>query len=137
MSQSRRVAIVAAARTPFCKAGGVLKDLNAVDLGKVAARETLLQAGVRPDQVDQLIFGIVSSPVAAPNIAREIGLAAGFPTDIPAYTVSQACISANRALTNGADQIMLGHADVVLTGGVETISDVPILYGKSFRDALF
>jgi acetyl-CoA acyltransferase len=133
----RRVAVVAAARTPFCKAGGSFKDVDAVDLGEVAAREALLQAGAKPSEVDQLIFGIVSSPVAAPNIAREIGLAAGFPTEIPAYTVSQACISANRAMTNAADQISLGHADVILAGGVETISDVPILYGKSFRDALF
>lgn len=136
-SDERRVAVVAAARTPFCKAGGELKDAHAVKLGEVAARETLLQAGVRPEQVDQIIFGIVSSPVAAPNVAREIGLAAGFPTDIQAYTVSQACISANRAITNGADQIALGYADIILAGGVETISDVPIQYGKSFRDALF
>ncbi len=133
----RRVAVVATARTPFCKAGGAFRNVNAVTLGSVAAQEALLQAGVRPEQVDQLVFGIVSSPVAAPNIAREIGLAAGFPTEIPAYTVSQACISANRAVTNAADQIALGYADIILAGGVETISDVPILYGKSFRDALF
>jgi acetyl-CoA acetyltransferase family protein len=135
--KQRRVAIVAAARTPFCKAGGAFKDANAVDLGEVAARETLLAAGVRPERVDQLIFGIVSSPVSAPNVAREIGLASEIPTSVPAYTVSQACISANRAVTNAADQIALGRADVILAGGVETISDVPIQYGKSFRDALF
>lgn len=136
-NKQRRVAVVAAARTPFCKAGGAFKDVDAVGLGVVAARETLLSAGVRPEQVDQLIFGIVSSPVAAPNVAREIGLASEIPTSVPAYTVSQACISANRAVTNAADQITLGRADVILAGGVETISDVPIQYGKSFRDALF
>jgi acetyl-CoA acyltransferase len=137
VTSERRVVVVSAVRTPFCRAGGRFKSVHAVALGSVAARETVLAAGLRPERVDQIVFGMVSTPVAAPNIAREIGLAAGFPTAIPASTVSQACISANRALTDAADRIALGRADVVLAGGVETISDVPIQYGKSFRDALF
>jgi acetyl-CoA acyltransferase len=133
----RKVVVVAGTRTPFCKAGGKLRSQNAVQLGAATARQTVLEAGVRPEEIDQIIFGIVTSPVNAPNVAREIGLAAGLPIEIPGYSVSQACISANRAVTNAADQIALGRADVILAGGVETISDVPIQYGKSVRDALF
>lgn len=133
----RRVAVIAGARTPFCKAGGALIRRSAVQLGAVAARETMLRAGIRPERVEQIIFGIVSAPVGAPNIAREIGLEAAFPTGVPAYTVSRACISANQAITSAADQIALGINDVVLAGGAESLSDVPILYGRKFRDALF
>lgn len=133
----RNVAVIAGARTPFCKAGGAFIRRSAVQLGAVAARETMLRAGIRPERVDQIIFGIVSAPVGAPNIAREIGLEAAFPVGIPAYTVSQACISSNHSITSAADQIALGKADVILAGGAETLSDVPILYGRKFRDALF
>lgn len=136
-SSIRRVAVLAGARTPFCKAGGALIRRSAVQLGAVAARETMLRAGIRPERVEQIIFGIVSAPVGAPNIAREIGLEAAFPTSVPAYTVSRACISANQAITSAADQIALGVCDVVLAGGAESLSDVPILYGRKFRDALF
>ncbi len=132
----RRVAVVAGARTPFCRAGTDLSRVGASQLGAVAVREALLRAGIRGEEVDHLIFGMVSVPVAAPNVAREVGLESGLPPEVPAYTVSQACISANRAITSGADQIVLGHADVVVAGGVETLSDVQILYGRRFRDAL-
>jgi acetyl-CoA acyltransferase len=135
--KGRRVAILGGVRTPFCRAGGQLGGRSPIDLGVVAARETMLASGIRPGELDQMIFGIVSAPVGAPNIAREIALAAGFPESVHAYTVSQACISANRAITNAADQIALGRADLVLAGGAETLSDVPILYGRRFRDALF
>jgi len=133
----RSVAVIAGARTPFCKAGGAFIRRSAVQLGAVAARETMLRAGIRPDRVDQIIFGIVSAPVGAPNIAREIGLEAAFPASVPAYTVSRACVSSNQALTNAADQIALGKSDVILAGGAEVLSDVPILFGRKFRDALF
>ena len=133
----RSVAVIAGARTPFCKAGGAFIRRSAVQLGAVAARETMLRAGIRPDRVEQIIFGIVSAPVGAPNIAREISLEAAFPASVPSYTISRACISSNQALTSAADQIALGKADVILAGGAEVLSDVPILFGRKFRDALF
>lgn len=133
----RNVAVIAGARTPFCKAGGAFIRRSAVQLGAVAARETMLRAGIRPDRVEQIIFGIVSAPVGAPNIAREIGLEAAFPASVPAYTISRACISSNQSVTSAADQIALGRSDVILAGGAEVLSDVPILYGRKFRDALF
>ncbi len=133
----RNVVVVGGARTPFCKAGGQLIRSSAVALGVVAVREALLRAQIRPSRVQQVIFGIVSPPVGAPNIAREIGLAAALPTSAPAYTISRACISSNQALTSGAEAIALGKADLVVTGGAEVLSDVPIQYGRRFRDALF
>lgn len=132
----RNVAVVAGVRTPFCKAGGAFLRRSAVELGAVAAREAVLSLGIRPDRLDQVIFGIVSGPVGAPNIAREIVLEAAFPASLPAYTLTRACISANQAVTNAADQIALGKSDVILAGGAEVLSDVPILFGRRFRDAL-
>jgi acetyl-CoA acyltransferase len=136
-SQIRNVAVVAGARTPFCKAGGQLSKSSAVQLGVAASREALLRAQIRPEKIDQVIFGIVSPPVGAPNIGREIALAAAFPTSVPGYTISRACISSNQAVTSAADSIALGKADVILAGGCEVLSDVPIQYGRRFRDALF
>ncbi|MCY1063052.1 acetyl-CoA C-acyltransferase [Nannocystis sp. SCPEA4] len=133
----RKVAVVAGARTPFCKAGGQLVRSSAVQLGVAAARETLMRAQIRPERVQQIIFGIVSPPVGAPNIAREIALAGAFPTGVPGYTISMACISSNQAITSAAEAIALGKADVILAGGAEVLSDVPIQYGRRFRDALF
>ncbi|MEZ4453897.1 MAG: acetyl-CoA C-acyltransferase [Nannocystaceae bacterium] len=134
---TRRVAVIGGAVLPFCKAGGACVRRSALELGAAAAREAALRLGLLPSRIDQLIFGIVSAPVGAPNIAREIGLQAGFPAGIPAYTVTRACVSANQAVTNAADQIALGRADVIVAGGAEVLSDVPILYGRRFRDALF
>ena len=133
----RRVAVVATARTPFCKASTSLREISAAQLGAAAAREAVLRAGMRPESIDQLIFGMVSVPVGAPNVAREVVLEAGFPARIPAYTISRACISANQAVTSAADQIALGQCDVVVAGGVESLSDVPILFSRPVRDALF
>jgi acetyl-CoA acyltransferase len=133
----RSVAVIGGARSPFCKAGGALSRRSAAELGAIAAREALMRLGIRPERIDQAIFGVVSAPVGAPNVAREIVLQAGFPAGLAAYTVSRACVSANQAVTNAADQIALGRADVVLAGGVEVLSDVPILFGRRFRDALF
>src|SRR5690606_20694962 len=83
------------------------------------------------------IFGTVSPPVGAPNIAREIALGAAFPTSVPGFTISQACISSNQAITTAAEAIALGKANVILAGGAEVLSDVPIQFGRRFRDALF
>jgi acetyl-CoA acyltransferase len=99
-------------------------------------REAVLRGGLRPEAVEQIIYGMVSLPVGAPNVAREAALQAGLPPTVPATTVSRACISANQAIAYGADQLRLGQARVVLVGGVETLSDVPILLGRGLRDAI-
>src|SRR5690606_15500722 len=84
----------------------------------------------------ELVYGVVVPSIDAPNVAREVGLAAGIPPTKPAFTVSRACASANQAITSAADQIARGHADVMIAGGVEVLSDVPMLLSKKLRDSL-
>jgi acetyl-CoA acyltransferase len=132
----RRVAIVGGVRTPFAKAGTVLKDISAIELGKIAVRELLHRTGVEPADVNLLAFGTVIPSVIAPNIAREVALMPQLPKGVQAWSVARACASANQAITDAADQIALGHAEVAIAGGAESLSDVPILHSRGFSDAL-
>lgn len=132
----RRVAVVEGVRTPFAKAGTVFKDMSAIQLGTITVRELIARAELDPAQVDQLVYGTVVPSVAEPNIAREVTLRSGLPPSVPAFTVARACASANQAITSGAESIGMGYADVVVAGGAEVLSDVPILFGKKMRDAL-
>jgi acetyl-CoA acyltransferase len=132
----RRVAIVEGVRTPFVKSGTVFKNMTSVDLGILAVRELLARADLHPNEVDELVYGTVVHSVQAPNIAREVGLGAGLPPQVPAFTVARACASANQAITSAAESIARGYADVVVAGGAESLTDIPILYSKPLRDAL-
>jgi len=98
--------------------------------------ELVQRTNLQGESVDALIFGTVVHSVLAPNIAREVSLIPHLPKGVQAYTVSRACASANQAITDGADQIALGHADVVIAGGAESLSNVPILHSSGFSDAL-
>lgn len=132
----RRVAIVAGCRTPFCKAGTDLKYVRAVDLARHAARELIERTNLNPRAVNEVIFGqVVASPLV-PNVAREVSLLPQFPREIPAYTVNRACASSNQAVTAAHDQIAFGHADIILAGGVESLSDIPILASRRLADIL-
>src|SRR5690348_201487 len=135
-SNGRRVAIVAGCRTPFCKSGTVLKDVRAVDLARHAARELIERTNLDPTVVNEVIFGqVVASPLV-PNVAREVSLLPQLPKEVPAYSLNRACASAGQAVSNAADQIALGHADVILAGGVESLSDIPILASRRLADIL-
>ncbi len=123
-----RAAIIGGRRTPFVKAGTAFADLDVLDLGLAAAVEVLEQSDLDPGEVDQIIFGNVSRPVKYHNLAREVGLAAGIPRSAPAFTVGMACASACQAATSAVDLIERGYADVVLTGGAESLSNAPIQY---------
>jgi acetyl-CoA acyltransferase len=132
----RRVAVVAGCRTPFCKAGTVLKDVPAVDLARGVARELLERTNLDGAAVDAVIFGqVVPSPLV-PNVAREVSLLPQFPKETPAYSLNRACASAAQAVANGHDEIALGRAAVVLAGGVESLSDIPILASRRLADIL-
>ncbi len=132
----RRVAIVAGCRTPFCKAGTDLKDVRAVDLARHAARELIERTNLNPRAVNEVIFGqVVASPLV-PNVARDVSLLPQFPKEIPAYTVNRACASSTQSVTAAHDQIAFGHADVILAGGVESLSDVPILVSRRLAGIL-
>ncbi len=132
----RRVAIVAGVRTPFAKSGTVLKDISAIDLGRHCVAELIQRTSVEGDAVDLLVFGTVVPSVLAPNIAREVSLIPHLPKGVQAHTVGRACASANQAITDAADQIVLGHADIAIAGGAESLSNVPILHSRGFADAL-
>jgi acetyl-CoA acyltransferase len=132
----RRAVVVAGLRTPFAKAGTVLKDTTAAELARHCTRELLYRTELRGDEVDEVIYGQVVPSPQVPNVAREISLLPQFPRTIPAYTLNRACASGAQAITNAADQIHAGHADVVLAGGVEVLSDVPILHTRRFAEIL-
>jgi len=132
----RRVAIVAGVRTPFARSGTAFKGLSAIDLGRLCVAELLQRTALDGALVDALVYGTVVPNVLAPNIAREVSLIPHLPRGVDAWSVSRACASANQAITNGADQIALGHADVVIAGGAESLSTVPILHSRGFADAL-
>ena len=132
----RRVAIVAGVRTPFTKAGTAFKSIAAIDLGKLCVAELLQRTNLDGKEVQALVFGTVIPSVVAPNIAREVSLLPLLPKGINAYTVSRACASANQAITDAADQIALGHLDVAIAGGSESLSNIPILHAQGFAEAL-
>src|SRR5437762_5639811 len=135
-TNGRRVAVVAGVRTPFAKAGTALKDFTAIDLGKLAVAELVQRANLDGKNVEAIVYGTVVPAVIAPNIAREVSLMPMLPRACEAYTVSRACASANQAITDGADQILLGHHDVVIAGGAESLSNVPILHSRSMSEKL-
>ena len=132
----RRVAIVAGCRTPFAKAGTVFKDLSAVELARLATRELLVRTEIAPAEIDEVVFGQVIPSVLAPNVAREVSLLPQLPKDIPAYSLNRACSSSGQTVAAAHDQIVLGHADVVVAGGTESLSDVPILHSRRFAELL-
>lgn len=136
LANGRRVAIVAGCRTPFCRAGSTFNEVSAVDLARHAAVELLARAELVGSHVDLVVMGqVVQSPLA-PNLAREVALLPQLSKETPAFSVGEACASANQAITDAADQIALGHADVAIAGGAESLSNVPILLGKRLSDTL-
>ena len=130
-----KTAIVAGSRTPFARSGSVFADLSAIDLGKSAVRDALARSGLSGDRVDHLVYGTVVHDTRSPNIAREVGLAV-LPKHVPAVSVSRACTSANQAITDGAEMIEVGHADVVIAGGAESLSRIPITVSEALAKSL-
>ncbi|HEV2233514.1 MAG TPA: acetyl-CoA C-acetyltransferase [Terriglobia bacterium] len=119
------VFILGAVRTAIGKFGGTLRDFSAPELGAVAAWAALEQAGVAPEEVHEVIFGHARQAGNGPNPARQIGVRAGIPVEVPAYTVNKACASGLKAIVLGYQEIVLGNAEVVMVGGAEAMSRVP------------
>src|SRR5438105_2627048 len=136
VANGRRVAVIAGCRTPFCRSGTVLKDARAVDLARFVARELLERTNLDGADVNAVIFGQVVASALVPNVAREVSLLPQFPKEIPAYSLNRACASSGQAVANAHDEIVSGHADVVLAGGVESLSDIPILASRRLADIL-
>jgi len=105
-------------------------------LNHVATRGLLVKTAIDPKMIDYILYGTVIQETRTSNIAREAAINSGFPVSVPAHTVTMACISANQALTTGAEKILAGKADVILCGGCETFSDVPIRFSRPIRERM-
>ena len=127
-ADERQVVVAGAVRTPIGRFGGKLRTLSAVELGAAAAKAALERAGLTADQVDQAILGHARQAGCGPNPARQVAIRAGLPVDRPAFTVNQACLSGMQAMMAAARAIRLGEAEVVLVGGMESMSRVPYLF---------
>ncbi len=123
----RDVVILSAARTPIGRYGGSLKDIHPAELGAVAARAAIQRAGIAASDVDEVTIGHGRQAGSGPNPARQVGHRAGIPHRAPAQTINKACASSLEAIAAGARSIMLGDADVVLAGGIESMSRMPYL----------
>lgn len=132
----RTVVVVGGCRTPFLRSGTGYTDLMAYELGAMALSGLLQRYRIDPAVVDRVLLGTVLGEPRTTNLAREAALACGIPPSCPAFTVTAACASSNVAIQNGVEAIACGAADVVIAGGAETLSDVPIRFGHEVRKRL-
>ncbi len=121
----REVVIVSAVRTAQGRIGGILRDIQPDDLAKVVIAAAIERAGIEPAEVDEVIMGQAKQSADAANLARVASLKAGLPIEVPAYTVMRQCGSGLQAVNNAAQAIMCGLADIVVAGGVESMSNAP------------
>ena len=117
--------VVNCCRTAIGSFGGSLKDTPAADLGALVIKEALNRAGVKPEQVDEVMFGCVLTAGLGQNVARQASLKAGIPTSVPAYAVNMVCGSGMKSMIEGARTILAGDADIVVAGGTENMSAAP------------
>ncbi|MBR2560553.1 MAG: acetyl-CoA C-acetyltransferase [Eubacterium sp.] len=127
MDKADNVVIVSAARTPFGKFGGGLKSLKATELGGLAIKEALNRAGIKGEQVDEVIYGTVLAAGQGQVPARQASLCAGIPVEVPCLTINKVCGSALKAVSLGAQIIRSGDADIIVAGGMESMSNAPYL----------
>lgn len=137
----REVVITGANRTAIGSFGGTLASIPAVELGTAVVQEAIKRSGIAPDDIDELIMGQVLQSGCGPNTARQMLLKAGIPISVPAYTVNKVCASGLKAITLAASSIASGENDIVVAGGVESMSQVPFLasearWGYRLGDAL-
>src|SRR5882672_9599358 len=128
MMGDREVVVVAGARTPFVKAGTLLRNVGAVALGRVAVREAVERAEIDAEALDEVIVGNIDGPADAANIARVIALEAKIPVKVPAFTVSRNCASGIESVVEAAYRIRSGDADLVVAAAVESMSRIPLLF---------
>jgi acetyl-CoA C-acetyltransferase/acetyl-CoA acyltransferase len=124
--------IVSGVRTPFVKAGAVLRETPAYELGRVAIAELLAREELDPGRLDQVVLGNCAGPAEAANVARVTALRAGIPEPVPAATVHRNCASGMEAVASAAHRIGAGDARLVLAGGTESMSQIPLLYGFEY-----
>ncbi len=137
----KSVVLIDGVRTPQGNLGGALKDLNAQKLGELVVRAVLERTKLKPDQVEEIIFGCVGQQSDAPNIARVIALMSNLPITIPAFTVQRNCASGLQAVVSGYQMIATGEAEIILAGGTESMSSAPYVnrdlrFGKKLRHSI-
>ncbi len=129
-----RIAIIDGIRTPMDKAGGRLRSISADDLAASVIKEILLRTGIAPSEVDELILGNVAQPANAANISRVAALKAGLPAGVPAFTVHRNCASGMESITTAANKILAGEADIIVAGGTESMSNIPLLFNTGMAE---
>ncbi len=130
------VVIIDGVRTPYAKAGTALKNVHPVDLGAAAVKEIIARTGIDPGRIDEVIAGNAGMPADAANIARVIALRAGIPERIPAYSVQRNCASGMQAAASAYAQIIAGMSEIVLTAGVESMSNYAFYMSKRLQNAI-
>lgn len=138
----KEVVIVSAARTPFGKFGGGLKELSAATLGGMAIKEALQRANIHGDQVDEVVFGMVVPAGQGQIPGRQAAVKGGVPHSVPVVTINKVCGSALKAATLGTQMIKTGDADIIVAGGMESMSNIPYVaskmrWGARMNDAVF
>lgn len=131
-----RIALVDGVRTPFVKSWADYNRLTALDLARRAVQELIEKSELDPELLDEIVMGAVLSPTRTPNIAREIVISLGLPKRIPGFTLGRACASGLQAVTSAAESMLAGKNQVVIAGGAESLSNVPVQYSKNFVSAL-
>ena len=121
----KEIYVVNCCRTAVGSFGGSLKDVSAAELGAVVVKEVLKRSGVKPEQVDELMFGCILTASQGQNVARQISVKAGLPYSVPSYTVGMVCGSGMKSVIEGARAILAGDADVIVAGGTENMSAAP------------
>nr|XP_005284172.1 trifunctional enzyme subunit beta, mitochondrial [Chrysemys picta bellii]XP_042717392.1 trifunctional enzyme subunit beta, mitochondrial [Chrysemys picta bellii]XP_042717394.1 trifunctional enzyme subunit beta, mitochondrial [Chrysemys picta bellii]XP_042717395.1 trifunctional enzyme subunit beta, mitochondrial [Chrysemys picta bellii] len=132
----KNIVVVDGVRIPFLQSGTSYADLMPHDLARASLQGLLNRTNVPKEVVDYIVYGTVIQEVKTSNVAREAALGAGFSDKTPAHTVTMACISSNQAMTTGVGLIASGQCDVVVAGGVELMSDVPIRHSRKMRKTL-
>lgn len=129
-----RIAIIGGLRSAMGKAGGALKNHTAYTLGAAVAKETIIRSGIDPNQIDEVIIGNVAQPAEAANIARVTAILAGVPNHVPAFTVHRNCASGMEAITTAASRIWNGESEIILAGGIESMSNIPLFFNKNMTE---
>jgi acetyl-CoA C-acetyltransferase len=128
---ARKVVLAGACRTAIVKMGGQLSTFPAVDLGAVVIKEALNRAGVKPEQVDEVKMGCVIQAGLGQNVARQAAIKAGLPNEVPAITLNVVCGSGLKCVNEAANMIAAGEADIVVAGGMESMSRAPFALDKA------
>ena len=131
INMTKKVVLAGACRTAIGKMGGALSNTPAADLGSIVIKEALNRAGVKPEQVDEVLMGCVIQAAQGQNVARQASIKAGLPIEVPAVTLNVVCGSGLNCVNQAAAMIMAGQADIVVAGGMENMSMAPYAMTKA------